>query len=106
MGHLFYNEFGTVANTSVLTTGDPTELAKFTNVQVSDYWSGTEFAPDPVGAWLFRFGLGDQFTRIKSFNMLAWAVRPGDVSVIPVLAALWLFGSGLIGLLRLARRKR
>ncbi|MCP4042838.1 MAG: VPLPA-CTERM sorting domain-containing protein, partial [Gammaproteobacteria bacterium] len=30
----------------------------------------------------------------------------GDVSAVPVPAAVWLFGSGLIGLLGVARRKR
>ncbi len=36
----------------------------------------------------------------------AWAVRDGDVGAVPVPAAVWLFGSGLIGLLGVARRKR
>ena len=34
----------------------------------------------------------------------AWAVYDGDV--VPVPAAVWLFGSGLIGLIGVARRKR
>jgi hypothetical protein len=33
LSHLFYDEFGANAGTSVLTTGDPAELAKFTNIQ-------------------------------------------------------------------------
>ncbi|MBI5783055.1 MAG: VPLPA-CTERM sorting domain-containing protein, partial [Gammaproteobacteria bacterium] len=35
----------------------------------------------------------------------ALAVRPGDVAVVPVPAAVWLFGSGLLGLIGVARRK-
>ncbi len=37
MGHLFYDEFGATRATSVLSTGDATELAKFTNVQSTSY---------------------------------------------------------------------
>lgn len=33
MGHLFYTELGATALSSVFDTGDPTELAKFTNIQ-------------------------------------------------------------------------
>jgi hypothetical protein len=39
--------------------------------------------------------------------MHAWAVRSGDVpAVVPVPAAVWLFGSGLLGLLGVVKRKR
>ena len=48
----------------------------FTNVQ-SDYWSGTEFAPNPNNAWDFNFDNGDQNTNDKDNNNFAWAVRPG-----------------------------
>jgi hypothetical protein len=51
MGHLFYDEFSADRKTSVLSTGDPTELAKFINIQSNDYWSGTVFAPNQSGAW-------------------------------------------------------
>jgi hypothetical protein len=39
---------------------------------------------------------------------LAWAVRDGDVaaSVVPLPAAAWLFGSGLLGLFGVSRRKQ
>jgi len=30
----------------------------------------------------------------------------GDVSAVPVPAAVWLFGSGLVGLVGIARRKK
>ncbi|MEN8133094.1 MAG: hypothetical protein ABFS45_23535 [Pseudomonadota bacterium] len=106
MGHLFYDEFGATRLTSVLSTGDSVELAKFTNVRSGNYWSGTEFAPNRASAWAFGFGNGVQGTSSKGDFFFAWAVRSGDVSAVPVPAAVWLFGSGLIGLLGFARRKR
>jgi hypothetical protein len=49
---------------------------------------------------------GDQGFHNKSIEYYAWAVRSGDVvSAVPVPATVWLFGSGLIGLLGIARRK-
>jgi hypothetical protein len=45
----------------------------------------------------------------KGNNQHAWAVRDGDVlsaNEVPVPAAAWLMGSGLIGLAGLARRKK
>lgn len=41
----------------------------------------------------------------KHIDSNAWADHSGDVSAVPVPAAVWLFGSGLISLAGLARRK-
>jgi hypothetical protein len=38
-------------------------------------------------------------------DTVTWAVRPGDVSAVPVPAAVWLFGSGILSLIGLASRK-
>ena len=48
---------------------------------------------------------GRQNTYSKTNNLYAWAVRSGDVSAVPVPAAIWLFGSGLLGITGIARRK-
>ena len=97
MGHLFNVEgISSVA------------LGPFSNVQSFNYWSGTEFAPNPANAWVFNFGSGSQGAVNKGNNRFAWAVQSGNVggaSVVPVPAAVWLFGSGLIGLIGVARRK-
>ena len=100
MGHLFYSEFGATANSSVWTTGNATELAKFTNIQ-SFYWSGTEF--DSSVAWGFHFLTGSQFPAGKSDVGSVWAVR--DVSAIPEPPILYLLVPGLLGLVGMARRK-
>ncbi len=104
MGHLFYNELGGTASSSILSSTDP-DLALFTNVQSTIYWSGTVYAPDTTYAWLFNFGNGNQSASYKSTSRYALAVRPGDVAAVPVPAAFWLFGSGLLGLIGVARRK-
>ena len=56
MGHLFYDELGGTAVSSILASGDP-DLALFSNIQADVYWSGTEFAPDPRNAWFFGFNV-------------------------------------------------
>ncbi len=82
-------------------------IGPFGSVQFGLYWSGTVYAPNTNYAWRFDFDDGAQDVLIKSYNNgYAWAVRPGDVAAVPVPAAVWLFGSGLAGLIGFARRKK
>ncbi len=53
--------------------------------------------------WLRRGG--DQTQNNRGLNLLALAVHPGDVAAVPVPAAAWLLGSGLLGLIGVARRR-
>lgn len=80
----------------------------FSNVQTARYWSSTESSSNTDRAWRLGFGTGGQGADLKVRNRSAWAVRSGDigVSAVPVPAAAWLFGSGMIGLLGVARRRR
>ena len=104
LGYMFYQNMGGVLIDNK--TGDQTvDGVLLTDVQ-SFYWSGTEFAPSPSDAWGFLFSNGTQGINGKDISLYGWAVRAGDVSAVPVPAAVWLFGSGLIGLLGLARRKK
>ena len=75
------------------------------NLQAFAYWSGTEYAPDPDVAWNFITVTGNQDQFYKYAHYFAWAVRSGDVSAVPLPGAGWLFGSGLLGLLGLMKRK-
>ena len=108
MGHLFYNELsGTVGN-SILTSIDP-DLSLFSNVRSNSYWSGTENAPNTTWAWFFTFNSGYQDLDNKingtTVGPYAWAVRSDDVSVVPVPAAFWLFGTALVGLVGFTKRR-
>ena len=61
--------------------------------------TGGRYEGDYVLAWEDLEHLGD-----RDYNDLV--VRVSGVSVVPVPAAVWLFGSGLLGLAAVARRRR
>ncbi len=115
MAHLFYNTLGNVSDYDVTGVFDDgcagsclVNTGPFSNVQSlgddSVYWSGSELSSS--NAWNFDIFQGAQSHNSKSFELFAWAVHSGDVSAVPVPAAVWLFGSGLIGLLGVAKRKK
>jgi len=100
MGHLFYNELGGTANSSILSSGDP-DLSLFQNIQSSFYWS-TE-APNTDVAWYFSTDDGFQSSFPKHLaGMYAWAVRDEDSPVVispvpePETYAMLLAGLGLL----------
>lgn len=91
-GYLYYQNNVTASSSGL-----------FTNIQVHAYWTSTEFAPAPFAAWFFFLGNGTQGGGSSTANGgYALAVRLGDVTAVPVSAAVWLFGSalGLLGWLR------
>jgi hypothetical protein len=77
-------------------------LALFPTLESFAYWFGTEFNSD--FAWLFDFRDGYQNYFGNFVGLYSWAVHAGNVSAVPVPAAVWLFGSGLLGLLLIPRR--
>ena len=112
LGHMFYNNLGNAEMTSVLNLDfnvSFTDAAlggstvSFLNVQAAGYWNNEDH-PTTNLAWAFWNDNGFQNSSSNNVNRFAWAVRPGDVSIIPVPAAAWLFGSALVAL-GLARRK-
>jgi len=100
------SEMGHLYSVDGIDTNSP---GPFTSLQ-GWYWSGTEYTPDTTNkAWNFNFGvtIGAQNYGPKYIGLFAWAVRDGDVAaVVPVPAAVWLFGSALLGLLGLRRASR
>ena len=108
MGHLFYVDLGGEADESLLdATGDTAQelanLALFTNVQSSLYWSSTTYAPDSHFAWSFWTATGDQHVLNKDFQLHALAVRRGDsIGTVPEPSTAWLalMPLGLLAVLR------
>ncbi len=117
LAHMFYITLGNRAyiDTSGESPQPGWDLAnhgKFYNLKfynTATYWSGTVVPTNTNNAWYFRTGNGSQNHSIRNhsnYSYYAWAVRSGDVNTIPIPAAAWLFGSGLIGLVGIARRRR
>ena len=106
MGHLFYTELSGTSGNSILDSGD-SDLSLFSNIQVatSTYWTGTDNT-NTSRAWNFSFADGAQSHNFKVNTGFVWAMRVGDVAAVPIPAAVWLFGSGLLGLVGMARRKK
>lgn len=101
MGHLFYDELGLTFISAA--TPPNSSYALFQNIRSDRYWSSTEY--DTNNAWYFRFDNGYQAATIKDATFYALAVHDGDVAAVPIPAAAWLLGSGLMGLIGVARRK-
>lgn len=104
MGNLFYNVLGGVAYSNITTTHN-SNYELFKNV-MGTYQSATEYAPINIYRWSFVFSNGVQMTGLKSGHSYAWAVHDGDIAAVPLPTAAWLFGSGFLGLVGIARRKK
>jgi hypothetical protein len=69
----------------------------FSNVQTDDYyWYGTEVSPNDDLFYISSNGLQNGYLK-NGAGMQAWAVRTGDIFVIPIPAAIWLFGPFIAG---------
>lgn len=115
MGHLFYKELGGVAGQSILTAHNA-NYSLFRNFQANPYPSGTWLEePTHITGWVFYFNFtsGEQSyldtgaLKYSFYNMTspALAVHSGDIAAVPVPGAVWLLGSGLLGLIGVARRR-
>ena len=113
MASMFYDTLDNLAFYDTSASDTPQEgwglsnTGPFSNLQPFNYWSSTPHTPTMSYAWFFSFNVGQQYYSNKSIGRHAWAVHDGDVGapIIPIPGAVWLFGSGLIGLIGLARRK-
>ena len=96
-GCLLPHEYGVDDATNV------TNLGLFSNVQHAKYWTDMEEAGTSNG-WSFSFTSGLQGRQNRRNAFHAWVVRSGDVAVVPIPGAVWLFGGALIGLMGLRRK--
>lgn len=113
-GHLYYEELGNFGaedeNGSAQSGFGMINTGLFTNFPdgVDSYWTSTYY-PDSENNMAFFFDIHNGQTGwgglSNQYHILA--VHDGDIgaSVVPVPAAAWLFGSGLISLVGFARRK-
>ena len=68
----------------------------FNNLQAWSYWSRTEKVNSTDARYMnFKYGYASYDN--KSSYYYSWAVMDGDVGVVPIPSAIWLLGSGLIG---------
>jgi len=104
MGFLFFAELGGVAGSPITTTHN-SNYDLFQNLLPNLYWTGTEITLYPGTAWGFTFSTGNTGMYGEGGGQYAMAIHAGDVSAVPIPAAMWLFGSGLLGLIGMARRK-
>lgn len=112
MASLFFNTLGNLSYFDTSGNYQPGaglgNTGPFSNVHSGYYWSATEYAPTTTIAWMFSTGAGSQSLLYKVDGAYAWGVHAGDVgaSAVPVPAAVWLFGSGLLGLIGVSRTRR
>ena len=112
MAHMFYTTLGNKGYYAASGGGPQsgwglTNTGPFSKLQARDYWSSSEGYGN-YQAWFFDFYRGYQDHHWDTYGGYAWPVHAGDVGApaIPVPAAAWLFGSGLLGLVGLSRKRR
>ena len=128
LSHLYYVSLGNEGAVAIDATGDLgatcfdclTNAGPFENIK-DNFWVNSVNVVDPdLDTWMFSADQGfmlsfDADGTLESNGLIefqefkAWAVRDGDVAaaaVVPVPAAVWMFGSGLLGLLGLNRKRQ
>jgi len=115
MGHMYYNNLGGTCGGTCGGGGFPGatftdgygNTVSFQDLQQNGYWASPKFDHEEymaTYAWYFYFTTGYQHYGTPGATLYAWAVRDGDVGAAPIPSALWLLGSGLIGIVGIRRK--
>lgn len=113
MGHLYYDEFKLPGNGQDRMSEDDLNFSNFDHLVAAGYWSSTEeyWAGQLTSAWYFTTRRGYQSTSGKQGIGYGIAVQSGFVdgpiaSDVPIPAAAWLLGSGLVGLITFRKKRK
>lgn len=103
---LFYGELGGSQTNSIPDTvyfiNESPYINPLSNLPISVYWTDTEYASEGA-SYLFRTFNGSHGAAFKYYSFFTWPVSPGQVPTVPLPSAVWLFGTGVAGLLGLKR---
>jgi PEP-CTERM motif len=103
LGYMFYHDLRGLPGDYKTGTQTAVGGQQLTGIGAA-YWSGTELDSDR--AWFFEFDGSHQAGDPKEFQLWAWAVRDGDVAVVPEAATVLLIGVGMLGLACTRSRRR
>lgn len=115
MAHMYYTTLGDLAYFSPSGAAPQpgwglVNTGPFTNIRRdAAYWTNETYYFDyPNRAYTFWFDDGYLVGGSKTIARYAWAVHDGDIAAqtVPVPAAAWLLGGGLVGLIGVLRRRR
>lgn len=125
LAHMFYNTLANLAYRDINDNVQPgwglNNTGPFANLMSFFYWTDTPYWPatanpndPPPGAWTFFEDRGSVNTTTVNGNFHVWVVHDGDIGTVidpgtnpvPVPPAVWLFGSGLLAMVGIARRRK
>lgn len=119
MAYMFYNTLGNLADCDPITStvsscsaqsgSGLSNTGPFAFLQSYGYWSATGDVHYTGWKWVMNMNRGYQTSTPDTNGLYGWAVHDGDVGaavVAPIPAGAWLFGSGLVGLASMIRRKK